>query len=137
MTSRPSPTPEDTCAEIAALLTQRIPGSDPERLHSLIAALGLLPAHARRLLTYLTEHRDALTAGDPAGPAAVDLRRRLAKRDASLTATDIRDCRCRVSGVGNRFRDEWPLCYSLVPRVACGLLRAPRVRSAPGRTQFL
>lgn len=71
MTSRPPPNAEDTCAEIAALLTQRIPGSDTDRLHTQIAALGLLPAHARRLLIYLNEHPDALTAGDPAGPAAL------------------------------------------------------------------
>jgi hypothetical protein len=71
VTSRPPPTPEDICAEIAALLTRRIPRSDPERLHIQITALGLLPAHARRLLTYLNEHANALTSGDPAGPAAL------------------------------------------------------------------
>ena len=71
MTSRPPPNIEDTCAEIAALLTRRIPGSDPDRLVAQIAALGLLPAPARRLLIYLIEHHDALTAGDPAGPTVL------------------------------------------------------------------
>lgn len=138
MTSRPPPTPEDTCAGIATLLTQRIPGSDPDRLHTQIVALGLLPVHARRLLTYLTEHRDALTAGDPAGPAALrKLLDLLAAEHPSVRRMHCHHCG-KVRTLPYR-GDGAAICRSCYNKtrlticVRCGELGIPAVRK-PGGT---
>lgn len=138
MTSRPPPNIEDTCAEIAALLTQRIPGSDPDRLVAQIAALGLLPAPARRLLIYLTEHRDALTAGDPAGPTVM-------RKLLDLLAAEypsVRRVHCHRCGTERTlpYRDDGAgicrSCYNikrLTTCVRCGELGIPTIRE-PGGT---
>jgi len=138
VTGRPPPNAEDSCAEIAALLNQRIPGSDPDRLHTLIAALGLLPVHAYRLLTYLTEHRDALTAGDPAGPMAL-------RKLLDLLAAEhpgVRRVHCHHCGKVRTlpYRDDGAgicrSCYNktrLTICVHCGELGIPAVRE-PGGT---
>ncbi len=138
MTSRPPPNAEDTCAEIVALLTERIPGSDPDRLHTQIAALGLLPANARRLLTYLSEHPGALTAGDPAGPAVLrTLLDLLAAEHPS-----VRRVHCHRCGKVRTlpYRDDGAgicrSCYNktrLTTCVQCGELGIPTVRE-PGGT---
>lgn len=138
MTSHPPPNAEDPCAEIAALLTRRIPGSDPERLHTQIAALGLLPANARRLLTYLSEHPGALTAGDPAGPAVLrTLLDLLAAEHPS-----VRRVHCHRCGKVRTlpYRDDGAgicrSCYNktrLTTCVRCGELGIPTVRE-PGGT---
>lgn len=138
MNSRPLPNAEDTCAEIAALLTRRIPGSDPDCLVAQIAALGLLPGHARRLLIYLSEHGDALTAGDPAGPAAL-------RKLLDLLAPEhpgVRRIHCHHCGKVRTLpyrHDGAGICRSCYNKtrlsicVRCGELGTPAVRE-PGGT---
>ena len=54
---------------IAAAVGAPLPEADTERLASQIAALKLLPAHARGLLAHLQTHPDALTSGEATGPS--------------------------------------------------------------------
>ncbi|MDV6278651.1 hypothetical protein R3Q06_35310, partial [Rhodococcus erythropolis] len=138
MTSRPPPNAEDTCAEIAALLTRRIPEADPERLHTQITALGLLPAHARRLLTYLNEHANALTSGDPAGPTAL-------RKLLDLLAAEhpgVRRMRCGSCGDDDRKlpyrQDKVSICSRCYNKkreqicMRCGELGIPALRTPVG-----
>jgi ribosomal protein S27AE len=57
--------------DIAAAVGAPLPEADTERLASQIAALKLLPAHARGLLAHLQTHPDALTSGEATGPSAL------------------------------------------------------------------
>ena len=62
---------EDVSAAVAAVVASQLPSADPEWLTGQIAALKLLPRHARGLFAYLQAHQDALTSGEATGPSAL------------------------------------------------------------------
>ena len=134
--SRPLVT-EDIAAEIAEVLAPLLPGANPDRLAAQIAALRLLPAHARGLLAHLQAQPDALTSGAATGPAA--LRALLDVLAAEHPGVQrIRCHKCGAQGALPYRRDGGSICGPCYRRthrkvcVRCGEEGQPAFRESGG-----
>ncbi|MDV8129286.1 hypothetical protein R4P71_32605 [Rhodococcus sp. IEGM 1304] len=58
-------------ADLAAVLTARLPDADREELPEQIVVLHLTTPQARAVLDHLRAHPDALTSGSAEGPAGL------------------------------------------------------------------
>jgi hypothetical protein len=134
--SRPLVT-DDIAAEIAEVLAPLLPGANPDRLAAQIAALRLLPAHARGLLAHLQAQPDALTSGAATGPAA--LRALLDVLAAEHPGVQrIRCHKCGAQGALPYRRDGGSICGPCYRRthrkvcVRCGEEGQPAFRESGG-----
>jgi hypothetical protein len=124
-------------AVIAAMVASHLPDADTDRLAAQIAALELLPAHARGLVAYLQTHPDALTSGEPTGPSAL---RRLLDVLAAEHAT-VQRMHCHRCGAQTRLpyrKDGASICGNCYRQthlkvcVRCGETGQPAFREGGG-----
>lgn len=137
MTPRRPETVGHDPAAIAAVVASHLPGADTDRLAAQIAALELLPAHARGLVAYLQTHPDALTSGEANGPSAL---RRLLEVLAAEHPT-VQPMRCHRCGAQTRLPyrvDGASICGNCYRQthlkvcVRCGQTGQPAFREGGG-----